>query len=271
MGNTPQAAAASDLVLESREGAVVTLTLNRPDRLNALNVELSAALLAALTRAGGDESVRCVILTGAGRAFCSGGDLAMIGEVRKRNAGHELETLVRSGHGIVLAICGMKKPVVAAVNGPAAGAGMNIALACDIRIASESASFGENFARVGLFPDFGGTYFLPRLVGTAVAAEMFYTGEMISAAEAARLGIVSHLVAPEKLAEEARSLAGRLASAPPIAARAIKKVLFGNELEALDRALEYEIQKQIECFRSADCPEGIRAFFEKRAPNFTGK
>jgi len=271
MGTTPQATTTTDLVLESREGAVVTLTLNRADRLNALNVELGAALQAALTRAGADENVRCVVLTGAGRAFCSGGDLVMMSEARQRNAVHEFEPLLRAGKGIILSICLMPKPVIAAVNGPAAGAGMNIALACDIRIASEDASFGENFARVGLFPDFGGTYFLPRLVGPSVAAELFYTGEMISAQEAARLGIVSHLAPAAKFADEVRATAERLAAAPPMAARAVKKVLFSADADALERALDYENSKQVECYRSEDCVEGIRAFFEKRAPKFNGK
>jgi 2-(1,2-epoxy-1,2-dihydrophenyl)acetyl-CoA isomerase len=175
-------------VLESREAGVATLTLNRPGRLNALNLELGAALLGALQRVGGEEETRCVVLTGAGRAFCSGGDLGLLRDARARNAGHELESLVRAGKEIVLAICTMPKPVVAAVNGPAAGAGMNLALACDIRMASEQATFGENFVRVGLFPDFGGTWSLPRLAGLGVAAELLYTGEMISAADAARLG-----------------------------------------------------------------------------------
>lgn len=271
MANSPQAAPVAPLVLETREGAVGVLTLNRPDRLNALNVELGAALLEALRRAGADDSVRCVVLTGAGRAFCSGGDLAVLRDTRLRNAGPELESLLRNGKEIVLALCTMPKPVVAAVNGPAAGAGMNIALACDIRIAAEVASFGQNFARVGLFPDFGGTWLLPRLAGPSVAAELFYTGEMISAAEAARLGIVNRTVPGEKLAEEVRAVAGRLAAAPPLAARAVKQVLFASDLEALERALDFENARQVECFHSEDCLEGMNAFFEKRAPRFQGK
>lgn len=271
MANSPQTAPASDLILESREGAVAVLTMNRPDRLNALNVEMGAALQASLTRVAADESVRCVVLTGAGRAFCSGGDLKGIRDARLRNAGHELESLLRAGKGIILVLCMMRKPVVAAVNGPAAGAGMNIALACDIRIASDQASFGQNFAKVGLFPDYGGTWFLSRIAGTGIAAEMLYTGEMISADEAARVGIVNRVVPQDKFAGEVRALAGRLAAAPPIPAGGIKKVLFASELEALERALDYENEKQIECFNSEDCVEGTAAFFEKRKPQFKGK
>jgi len=263
------AQSAAPLVLESREGSVAMLTLNRPDRLNALNVELGAALAEALRRVGADPAVRCVVLTGAGRAFCSGGDLAMIREARERNAGPKLETLLRAGKEIVLAICTMPKPVVAAVNGPAAGAGMNIALACDVRVATEQASFGENFARVGLFPDFGGTFLLPRLVGASVAAELFYTGEMISAAEALRLGIVNRVVPPEKFEEEVRRTAARLAAAPPLPVRAVKPLLFDRA--ELERALDFENARQVECFSSEDCLEGTNAFFEKRKPEFRGR
>ncbi len=249
---------------------MLTLTMNRPDKLNSLNVELTTALLDAFRCAAADPQLRAIILTGAGRAFCAGGDLALITDARGRNAGQELESLIRGGSQLALAICDTLVPVLAAVNGPAAGAGMNVALACEIRIASENASFGQNFAKVGLFPDFGGTYFLPRLVGPARAAEMFYTGEMISAAEAERIGVVNHVVPHDRLVEEARTLAVQLAAAPPIAARAVKKVLFGSERAALERALELEVQQQVKCFLSEDCTEGLRAFFEKRAPQFKG-
>ncbi len=186
---------------------------------------LGRALVEGLNRAAADGSTRVIILTGAGRGFCAGGDLAVLRDARSRNAGHELEGLLRAGKEIAMAICTMPKPVIAAVNGPAAGAGMNLALACDLRIASDQATFGETFTRVGLFPDFGGTYFLPRIVGVAKAAELFYTAEMISAAEAERLGIVNRVVPEEKFAEEAKKFAARLAAGPPMAIRAIKQVL----------------------------------------------
>jgi 2-(1,2-epoxy-1,2-dihydrophenyl)acetyl-CoA isomerase len=191
MPDATQKSVAEALVLEEHDGAVLTLRLNRPERLNALNVELGRALVEGLNRAAADGSARVIILTGAGRGFCAGGDLAVLRDARSRNAGHELEGLLRAGKEIAMAICTMPQPVIAAVNGPAAGAGMNLALACDLRIASEQATFGETFTRVGLFPDFGGTYFLPRIVGAAKAAELFYTAEMISATEAERLGIVN--------------------------------------------------------------------------------
>ena len=269
MSNVAQPVSAP-VLLESRTDAVLTIILNRPDRLNALNTELGTALVAALRRAATDESVRSIMLTGAGRAFCSGGDLSLLRDARLRKAGHELEGLVRSGYDIVLAIADLPKPILAAVNGPAAGAGMNLALTCDIVMASDQASFGQNFARVGLYPDFGGTVLLPRLVGPSRAAGLFYTGEMITASEALRIGAVNHVVPHERLRDEAAALAARLAAAPPLAARAVRRVLFGADRVALERALEAEIQRQAECFASEDFLEGLNAFFEKRPPRFRG-
>src|SRR5437879_12085936 len=162
---------------------------------------------------------------------------------------------MRSGVQIVLAVADMRKPVLAAVNGPAAGAGMNLALRCDRRGASEQASIGQNCAKVGLFPDLGGTYLLPRLVGPARAAELFYPGEMITAAEAERIGLVNRVVPHDRLADEARAFAERLAAAPPLAVRAVKQALFGADRAGLARALGAESQQQKACFLSAACVE----------------
>ena len=264
MAETAPSPAAAPVLIEERVGPVAILRMNRPERLNALNVELGRALVDALRRLGADSSVRVVLLTGTGRAFCSGGDLAMLREVRKRNAPQELEGLVKAGKEICLAICDMLKPVVAVVNGPAAGGGMNLALACDIRIASEQATFCEAFALVGLYPDFGGTYYLPRLVGPARAAELFWTGETIYAADALRLGLVSRVVPHDRLEEEAKSLAARLAAAPPLSVRAVKQRLAAEDRAALERALDEEVELQKECFRSEVAAEGFEAFFAKR-------
>ncbi len=271
MADSVPTTAASAPVLEERAGAIVTLRMNRPERLNALSVELGRALVEALHRAGADPGVRVIVLTGAGRGFCAGGDLALLHDVRQRNASHELEKLLRAGKEICLAICDMPKPVVASVNGPAAGGGMNLALACDIRIASDQASFSEAFARLGLFPDFGGTYYLPRLIGAARATELFWTAEAISAADALRLGIVSRVVPQERLEAETRALAERLAAGPPLAVSAVKQTIVASDRAALEHALDEEIRHQVECFESADCLEGLEAFLAKRKPVFQGR
>jgi len=271
MSNAPQTAPGGPVVLETRHENIVHLMLNRPEKLNALSGELSTALHEALQRIADDDSVRVVVLSGAGRAFCSGGDLGAIGKGRERNQTEELGPILRSGMQAVLKMRLMPQPVIAAVNGPAAGAGMNIALAADIRIATEFATFGQTFSRVGLYPDYGGTYFLPQLVGPAVAAELFYTGEMIDAQAALRLGIVSRVVPVAQLETEVMSLARKIAQGPPLAIRAVKKAIFGSDERELIKTLEHEAQQQMKCFHSEDCSEGIRAFFEKRHPKFQGK
>ena len=258
-------------VLEKREGGVATLILNRPERMNALNKDLVLALNEALTRAEADQEINVVVLAGAGRAFCAGGDLSVIGKGREENNVTELQPILRSGMQAVLKMRTMRQPVIAAVHGAAAGAGMNIALAADIRVASEDATFGQNFAKVGLFPDYGGTFFLPQLVGPAKAAEMFYTGDMINAAEALRLGIVNRVVPLAQLESEVRMLAQKIAQGPAIAIRAVKQTLFGRDKEELMALLNLEVEQQMKCFSSGDCGEGIRAFFEKRVPKFQGK
>src|SRR5882672_8788691 len=255
------APATAPVLLESVYGGVALLVLNRPERMNALNNELATALYGALERIAEDDSIRAVVLTGAGRAFCAGGDLGVIGRGREVRDTKQLEPILRAGMGAVLKMRTMPQPVIAAVNGAAAGAGMNIALAADIRISAEEAVFGQNFAKVGLFPDYGGTYFLPELVGPSKAAEMFYTGDMIDAKTALQLGLVNRVVPAAQLESEVKTFAGRIAGGPPMPIRAVKKVLFANQKEALERALEAEVAHQMKCFASEDCLEGIHAFF----------
>ena len=272
MNPTPTApAAAEPVLLQKVEQGIALLTMNRADKLNALNGDLATALNQAFERIGKDDSVRVVVLTGAGRAFCAGGDLAVIGKGREAKDTKQLEPILRAGMGAVLRMRTIAQPVIAAVNGPAAGAGMNVALAADLRIAAEEAAFGQNFARVGLFPDYGGTFFLPELVGPSKAAELFYTGDMIDAKEALRLGLVNRVVPAAQLPAEVMALAAKLAAGPPLALRAVKQTLFGAQKEPLKRALEAEVVHQMQCFASDDCREGIRAFFEKRAPVFKGR
>jgi 2-(1,2-epoxy-1,2-dihydrophenyl)acetyl-CoA isomerase len=258
------------VLLEKREGALVTLTLNRPERLNALNPALGAALAGAMKRAGADDSVRCVIISGAGRGFCAGGDIGVLREVRLGQSPEALDRLLQSGIDLVLAIHDMPKPVVAAVNGIAAGGGANVALACDIRIGSEHAAFAQSFAKIGLFPDFGGTWTLPRLAGTSRALELLMTGETVHAQEALRIGLLSRIVTHDTLLDEARATAEHLLAAPPIAVRGIKQALYGTDRAALERALHFEAEMQRRCFASADSAEGLNAFVEKRKPHFKG-
>jgi 2-(1,2-epoxy-1,2-dihydrophenyl)acetyl-CoA isomerase len=268
MSTPPQPAHANSLVLDKRENGVATVTLNRPDKLNALNKDLAVALNETLLSISTDKHIAVVVITGAGRAFCAGGDLTVIGKGHQENDMADLEPLLRAGMGSVLKIRTMRQPVIAAVNGPAAGAGMNIALAADIRIAADSASFGENFVNVGLFPDYGGTFFLPELVGPAKAAEFFYTGEMIDAKTALQLGIVNRIVPAAELAQAAQAFARKLADGPHLAIQGVKHVLFGEKRDALVKALDQEVEQQMKCFQSKDCGEGIRAFLEKRKPKF---
>ena len=257
-------------VQEDRHGAVMVLRLNRPEALNAINTEMARGLVHALLRASDDKSIHSVVLTGAGKAFCAGGDLKFMRDVRQRKSYGEVEQLLIAGKEICMAIAMMPKIVIAAVNGHAAGAGMNLALAADMRFASTEGRFCEAFARIGLYSDLGGTYFLPRIVGPAVAAELFYTAETLNAEDALRLGIVNRVFPTAKFEEETMKMAEELSETPWLAVRDIKRTLVGDDREILEQKLDEEIRLQIHCFQTEDCLEGINAFFEKRKPNFRG-
>ena len=254
----------------SEADGILTVTLNRPDRLNAFIGHMRRDLAEALEHAGSNRSVRVVIITGAGRAFCAGGDIAFMAELMQRRDAEEFSRILGAGRRVVLAIRQMTKPVIASVNGPASGAGCNLALACDLRIASNTATFSQSFAKVGLHPDWGGTYFLPRLVTPNKACEMFFLGDAIDAAEAARLGIVNQVVAPEDLEAATLQLAERLRAAPPIALAAAKHAVYMSQAAELEEMLRYETEAQLRCFESDDGHEGVQAFLEKRDPHFTG-
>ena len=258
------------LLSETKDG-VATLTLNRPERMNALGDTLREDFLDALTRSAADPDVRVIIVTGTGKAFCAGGDVKAMNEAKE--AGRErplIDKIAPSRDRTLLAMRDAPQPIIAAVNGAAAGAGMNLALGCDIRIASTTARFGETFAKRGLHPDWGGTYFLPRLVGMAKACEMIFTGDMIDAQEALRLGIVSAVYPPDELMPAVRELAGKIAAGPPIAIRLAKRALYHGEGVDLRSALEFETFAQNVCSETEDAREGIRAFVEKRPPSFQG-
>jgi enoyl-CoA hydratase/carnithine racemase len=259
------------LLYEVKDG-IATLTLNRPERLNALGGSLRQDLFDAVTRAGADPEVRVMVVTGAGKGFCSGGDVKAMGEAKAGQRERPLIEKIAPGRDrTLLAMREAPQPIIAAVNGAAAGAGMNLALGCDIRIASTTAKFTQAFVKRGLHPDWGGTYFLPRVVGMAKACEMIFTGEVIDAAEALRLGIVSRVVAPEELLPTAYEVARRIAAGPPVAIRLAKRSLYANEDLDLRGALQIETMAQNICFETEDATEGIRAFGEKRTPVFKGR
>jgi len=259
------------LLYEVKDG-VATLTLNRPDRLNALGDTLREDLFDAVSRGSADPEVRVMIVTGAGKGFCAGGDVKAMNEAKESGRERSLMDKIAPGRDrTLLAMREAPQPIIAAVNGAAAGAGMNLALGCDIRIASTVAKFSQAFVKRGLHPDWGGTYFLPRLVGMAKACELTFTGDVVDAAEALRIGLVSQVVAPEELMPTVQALARKIAAGPPVAIRQAKRALYRNAESGLREALEFETFAQNACFETEDAREGIRAFVEKRAPMFRGR
>jgi enoyl-CoA hydratase/carnithine racemase len=255
----------------TEDSGITTITLNRPQKLNALAGHMRRDLAEALEAAGSDRSVHVVIITGAGRAFCAGGDVRAMGELIEQKDADEFSRLLGSARRVIAAIRQMTKPVIASINGPASGAGFNLALACDLRIAASDATFSQSFVKVGLHPDWGGTYFLPRLVSPNKACEMFFLGETIDAAEAHRLGIINFVVGPAELEAETRKLAERLRQAPAISIAAAKQAVYMSQSAELEEMLRFETEAQLRCFESDDGREGVRAFLEKREPRFTGR
>lgn len=258
------------LLVQRRDGVMV-ITLHRPDVLNSFNRRMADELCSALGNAAGDATVRAVLLTGSGRGFCAGQDLAAVRPEQGRPT-PDLGDVVRDQYNpIIRAIRTLEKPVICAVNGVAAGAGANLAFACDIVVASEEATFIQSFARVGLIPDSGGTFILPRIVGLQRAAALTMLGEKLTAAHAKEWGLVYDVVPSAVLADTSFDLAKRMATMPTRALGLTKRGLnaaFANDLDA-QLALEEELQR--EAGRSADHAEGVRAFVEKRAPHFQGR
>jgi 2-(1,2-epoxy-1,2-dihydrophenyl)acetyl-CoA isomerase len=260
-------------LLEAVEEGVATLTMNRPDRLNALSRPMMEALQAALSRLGGDPAVGAVVLTGRGRAFCAGGDVKAMAE-RATDDGGGLEERahdLRRRMEIVRSLHEMPKPTIAMVRGAAAGAGLGLALACDLRLAGTSARFTTAFARVGFSGDFGGSFFLTRLVGTARARELYFTADVMDAERALALGLVNRVVPDDALEAATRELATRLARGPRIALGYMKRNLNAAERGALDEVLDLEAWHQTRCAFTEDHREAARAFVEKREPVFRGR
>jgi 2-(1,2-epoxy-1,2-dihydrophenyl)acetyl-CoA isomerase len=258
-------------LIEAVADGVATLTLNRPDRLNALSTPITGGLLEALPRLAEDQTVGAIVLTGAGRAFCSGGDVKSMAEGSVERTLEEAVTHLRGRMEVSRLLHEIPKPTIAMVNGPAAGAGLSLALACDLRIAAQSARLVTAFAKIGFSGDFGGSYFLSKLIGTGKARELYYTSDPVSAADALALGIVNRVVPDADLVETTTLLARRLARGPRIALALMKRNFNAAENCALAELLDLEARHQIESGRTQDHKEAARAFVEKRKPIFVGR
>jgi 2-(1,2-epoxy-1,2-dihydrophenyl)acetyl-CoA isomerase len=259
------------LTIEKKDGVCV-ITLNRPDKLNAFNDELTFQLQDALKEAEKDKEVRAIVLTGAGRGFCSGQDL----QNRKfsddsKDKPSLGDSIRRRYNPIILKLRRIEKPIIAAINGVAAGAGASLAFACDIRIAAEGSTFVQSFSRVGLVPDSGATFILPRLVGLTKAYELMITADKIDTQQALELGLLNKVVAPDKLMPEAMEYATRLAKGPTKAFGLTKRAVNRSIFPDLEELLEYEAQLQEIAGRSDDFQEGVKAFIEKRQPAYSGR
>lgn len=260
-----------DSILYDVQGSVATITLHRPDVLNACNLEMAHALQRALDEAADAPDVRAVLVTGAGRAFCAGQDLAAV-SLDDPEALPDLGDYVsEQWNPIVSRLRKLEKPVVAAVNGVAAGAGANLALACDIVLAAANASFIQSFSKIGLIPDSGGTFFLPRLVGSARATALMFLGDKVSATQAREWGMIWDVCEPDALLPTARALAERLASQPTRGFALTKRALNDSARNDVFEQLDVEERLQRKAGRTQDFLEGVRSFLEKRAPTFTGR
>lgn len=257
----------SELLFTVEEG-VATIALNRPQAMNALGGAMREELLARLEEVAADRAVRCVVITGTGDAFCAGGDIASMAALQASNDVATIEQRMKSGGGVVRLLRAMDKPVIAAVNGAAAGAGLNLALACDMRFAVPKAKFAASFVKIGLVPDWGGHYLLTRAVGTGRAMELMMSGERIDAEEALRLGLVNRIFPAEQFRDEVTARARAFANGPRAAIAAIKQGVYQGATGTLEDTLAFEQRTQAALFLGADAREGMQAFLDKRAPRF---
>lgn len=254
-------------ILFEKADRVGRITLNRPERLNAFVGSMREEIYEALCQCESDD-VRAVVITGAGKGFCSGADVKFLAQVRNTGDASSLDRVLATARKVVSKIRELPKPVIAAINGPTAGGGINLALACDVRVASERASFGETFIRLGLHPDWGGTFFLPRLTGTAVACEMMMSGDVISANDAYRLGLVNLVVPHEQLEAATDKMVQRFVRNSPRIIAMVKQAIYKSMNASFDEMLDYETVAQKSCFQIEDSAEGLNAFVEKREPRF---
>ena len=257
-------------LIESTENGIATLTLNRPERLNALSPAMTLGLKDALERLATDHGVGAIVIAGAGRGWCAGGDVKTM---ESRGTAQTFEDRVeglRRAHQLPLLLRTVPKVVIAMINGPVAGAGLGLALACDLRIAGKAARFGTAFARIGYSGDYGGSWSLTRLVGAAKARELYYTADIIDADTAGNLGIVNRVVADDELHAETMALARRIADGPRVALGYMKKNLFAAETESFQTVLDLEAAHQARCAFTEDHKEAVAAFVEKRRPVFKG-
>jgi enoyl-CoA hydratase len=261
---------ADDPILIERDGGVVTLTLNRPEVRNAMTVELTDAFVAAVEKLRDDAGVRALVVTGAGNAFCAGGDLSWIRPGPDASV-MSMRQKMRAFYPKFLVVRALDVPTIAAVNGPAIGAGLCLAMACDIRIAAENARLATAFTRLGMHPGMAATYLLTRLVGTARAAELFFTAGPIDGREAERIGLVNHTVPDARVLSEAQDMARSIAANAPIPMGMVKRAIYIAERGDIETALEYEGLAQPITMGTRDLAEGLSAVREKRPPAFTGE
>jgi 2-(1,2-epoxy-1,2-dihydrophenyl)acetyl-CoA isomerase len=260
-----------ETILYAVENSILTITLNRPDKLNAMTPTLLRELKEAFEEAGKDQQVRVVVLTGAGRGFCAGADLAAASELMMSGGFSYEDNLNATYNPLILTMQSLQKPIIAAVNGVAAGAGMSLSLACDMRIVAASASFLQAFVKIGLVPDSGSTWLLPRLIGVTKALELMLTGQKISAQEALALGLVNQVVADAELGEVVHKMAEMFAVAPTKTIGLIKQAVNFASTSTLEEAMKNEAMLQDVAGKSADHMEGVAAFLEKRPAAFKGE
>jgi enoyl-CoA hydratase/carnithine racemase len=259
-----------DAIIFVTDGPIATIKLNRPDKLNAFGGPMREEILDVLARVSADDRIRVLIVTGEGRGFSAGGDIDHLKQLRETKDEAGFRRILANGQMIARTMRSLPQPVIAAVNGPCAGAGFSFALACDMRIASDAATFGASFARIGLHPDWGGSWFLPKLVGSANACELIFTGSMISAQEAQRIGLVNRVHPHERLMPAVLELATTMAKTAPRVVRLAKESIYRSLSSDMESAFARETEVQTECFYSQDFLEGLSAFKEKRRPEFKG-